>query len=428
MTSSRSLILIVVAVLALGATSFWFFKVRRGPVPPPPSVESVLPKQFLVALKQQQNGGKPVASTATSAPAPAAAAASAAAATPGKALPPLTSPLTFTANGRGQVHISAQNTGDKPTRVALHAGEIYENDQNKIVLLEDCVRDIPPHGMLQADVRFAPVNLAAASSDDTYKKSTTTIPRLDELLTQLKTHPDLSHSAVQTAILLLAENPSLDVFAKFPRLHETQPAAGDFKADTADIIAALQLLSDMGITDRAIASDPQLNIEAMIDPKAHDLALRYYGIGPDMEWAYWKQELLQGDPSLRHYALYGIAEYYPDIALQMLPKWARETRLPAIYRLSAVRAMAMTHRQEAIPILQKMEQEFGPDTDLYRSTSHPDVIQQDENSNIQTKRLHHGGADDCCRHRRGNRRHRHSSLGEGQGERPEIRSHQRNPQ
>jgi len=371
MTSSRSLILIVVAVLALGATAFWFFKVRRGPIPPPPSVESVLPAKFLAALKQQQNGGKPVATTAKSAPAaPAVAGANAPATPAASVLPPLTSPLTFTSNGRGQVHISAQNTGDKPTQVALHAGEIYENDQNKIVLLEDCVRDIPPHGLLQADVRFAPVNLAAPSTDDAYKKSTTSIPRLDELLTQLKTHPDLSHSAVQTAILLLAENPSLDVFAKFPRLHEPATINGDFKVDVADIIAALQLLADMGITDRAIASDPQLNIEAMIDPKAHDLALRYYGIGPDMEWAYWKQELLQGDPSLRHYALYGIAEYYPDVALQMLPKWARETRLPAIYRLSAVRAMAMTHRQEAIPILQKMEQEFGPDTDLYRSADH----------------------------------------------------------
>jgi len=375
MTSSRSLILIVVAVLALGATSFWFFKVRRGPIPPPPSVESVLPQQFLTALKQQQSGGKPVAAAAPaakSAPAAPAAGANTAAVPAAKALPPLSTPLTFTFNGRGQVHISAQNTGDKSAQVALHAGEIYENDQNKIVLLEDCIREVQPHGLLQADVRFAWINLAGPSSDDSYKKSTTSVPRLDELLAQLKTHPDLSPSAVQTAVLLLAENPALDVFAKFPRLHDTPPTpgTGDFKVDTVDIIAALQLLSDMGITDRTIASDHQLNIEAMIDPKAHDAAMRYYGIVPDMEWTYWKQELLEGDPSLRHYALYGIAEYYPDVALLMLPKWARETRLPAIYRLSAVRAMAMTHRQEAIPILQKMEQEFGPNTDLYHSADH----------------------------------------------------------
>jgi len=86
-----------------------------------------------------------------------------------------------------------------------------------------------------------------------------------------------------------------------------------------------------------------------------------------MEWTYWKHELLEGDPGTRHYALYGIARYFPDVALQMLPKWARETRLQPIYRLSAVRAMAVTHRPEAIPILHKLEQEFGSDSDLSRS-------------------------------------------------------------
>lgn len=369
MRFSRSLIIIVAALLIAGGVAYWYLGTPRRSVGPPPPIESVLPKEFLAAYKAQKDGKTsfPVAKNATSAT-PAAAKPDAPKDTPTT----LTSPITFTVNGRGQVHVSAQNTGAKPAHVALHAGEIYENDKNKIVLLEDCVRDIPSRGMLQADIHVASINLAGASSDDAYKKSTTTVPKLDTLLAQLKTHPDLTPAAVQTAILLLSENPSLDVFAKFPRLHETpsSPGTGDFKADTADIIAALQLLTDMGVTERTIASDPQLKIEAMIDQKSHDLALRYYGITPDLEWAYWKGELLDGDPSLRHYALYGIAEYYPDVALQMLPKWALETRLPAIYRLSAVRAMAMTHRPEAIPILQKMEQEFGADTDLYRSADH----------------------------------------------------------
>ncbi len=254
--------------------------------------------------------------------------------------------------------------------VALHAGDIYENDQNKIVLLEDCVRDLPSRGMLQADVRVAPINMAPVSTNDTYKKSTTTVPKLDALVAQIKAHPELSHETVQTAVLILAMNPALDVFAKFQLPHDAQITpnnTGEFKVDVPDIIGALQLLSNIGVTDRAFAADPQLNIEAMIDPKAHDPAMRYFGIVPDMEWSYWKQELLEGDPSLRHYALYGIAENYPDVALQMLPKWARETRLPAIFRLSAVRAMAMTHRAEAIPILRQLETEFGPDTELYRS-------------------------------------------------------------
>jgi len=372
MRISRSLIFIIVAVLAVGGVAFWYLGGSHRKVPPPPSVESVLPKQFLIALQQQKSGQTFEAKAKTTPGADTTAAN--ASATPAKAtLPPLTTPLSFTANGRGQMHISGQNTDGKPASVSMRAGDIYENDQNKIVLLEDCVRDIPPRGMLQADIKVAYITSAAASGNDSYKKSTATVQSLDTLINQLKLHPELSHEAVQTAVLMLAENPPLDAFAKFPRLHASQAAPEtnpDFKVDVFDIIAALQLLNDTGITDRTAASDPQLKIEAMIDQKTHDAAMRFYNITPEAEWAFWKNQLLEGDPSLRHYALYGIAESYPDVALIMLPKWAREKRLPAIYRLSAVRAMAMTHRAEAIPILQKLEQEFTPDTDLYRSADH----------------------------------------------------------
>ena len=54
----------------------------------------------------------------------------------------------------------------------------------------------------------------------------------------------------------------------------------------------------------------------------------------------WKNELLNGDQGTRHYALYGIARFYPEIALQMLPNWAREKRTARVFRLAAVQALA----------------------------------------------------------------------------------------
>jgi hypothetical protein len=95
--------------------------------------------------------------------------------------------------------------------------------------------------------------------------------------------------------------------------------------------------------------------------------MRFFGIAPEMEWTYWKHELLQGNLSTRHYALYGIARYFPDVALVMLPKWAKETRLKEIYRLSAVRALAVTNRPEAIGILHQLDQQIGSDPELHQS-------------------------------------------------------------
>jgi len=254
----------------------------------------------------------------------------------------------------------------------MHAGEIYGSGRSQLVLLEDCDRMIPSRGVLETDLKAAALAIEGGSPGDVYTKSTVVIPKLDLLLAQIKAQPDLSRGALQTAILALAQNPPVDVFARFPRLHGATPAPGDgdFKVDVADIVTALQMLSEIGVNDRALASDQQLKLEAMLDPATHDAAMRFYGIAPDMEWSYWKHALVDGDPSIRHYALYGIARYYPDVALKMLPKWARMANLQPIYRLSAVRAMAVTHRIEAIPILQQLEQEFGADTDLRQSADH----------------------------------------------------------
>lgn len=369
MNVSRATIIGGVAVIALGGGAYWYFHGQsHRKVPPPPPIESVLPQKFLLIYQKQRQGqaGGSVAASTTAPVAPSAKG-SAPAGAPASNLPVITS------NARDQMEVSIQNSGTAPIHLTIHAGEIYADGRNRIVTLEEIDREIPPGGpAVKINVRTAALNTTNTAGSDPYKKIADTVPNLDALIKGLKARPDLSHEATQTAILALSENPPIDAFAKFPRLHGSPPNANDpyFKAEVVDIIAALQLLADINVNDRLIASDPQLKIEAMLDEKAHDAAMRYYGITTEMEWTYWKHELLEGDLSTRHYALYGIAQYYPDVALKMLPAWVRETRLMPIYRLSAMRALAVTHRQEAIAILQKLEQEFNADTDLQQSADH----------------------------------------------------------
>jgi hypothetical protein len=119
----------------------------------------------------------------------------------------------------------------------------------------------------------------------------------------------------------------------------------------------------------ALAVDPQLRIEAMIEPLSREAAKRYYGISEEQEWDFWKRELLEGNPSTRHYALFGIARFYPEIALDMLPKWVREAQTHPVYRLAAAQALADTQRAEALPILRQLADEVGPQTDLGKTAA-----------------------------------------------------------
>lgn len=360
MKASRLIVYSLLTVILAGGGYYYYF-VLMAPkkLVAIPKLEKVLPKNFLAAMNTAPGqapatlvaGTKPGAQPAPGAPA---------AAPEG--------PAKFTGNGSDHFTVSVKNTGRRPVQVTLHPGEIYDNGTNRIVLLEGRDRLVASGATEQFDLRSAAISSSNAPNDKPYSKSTAVVPNLDLLIQKAQNRPEITHEALQTAILTLAENPSVDLFAKFPRLHgEALAASASFKVDTADIISAMQLLADCGVNDRAAAADPQLEVEAMIDPKAHDAAMRFFGITTGGEWAWWKHLLLEGDPSTRHYALYGIARYYPDVALVMLPKWAKETRLNPIYRLSAVRALAVTNRQEAIDILRQLEQLFGPETDLHQS-------------------------------------------------------------
>ncbi len=336
------------------------------------SVAAVLFAALIVLLALPHGGRKPVASAAPAHPAPAVAQNTA-------PRQPLLIELNlptavqqglvecqWRGNGKDRLVMDARNTGDQPLRLHLGAGQLLASDDSTVVVLKSQTLDFTPRAVLHEEFQTVATSSANKVVGAEFHLSAGALPDLDKLFSYVAAHPEATPGAIQTAALILTENLPLSAFAKFNELSagpESVRESQDFKAETVDILYALNIIKDLGI-DRplAVTIDPQLEVEAMIDPDAHGIAVRYYGIAD--EWAYWKNQLLDGDPSTRHYALYGIARYYPDVAIQMLPKWARQESVSPVYRMSAVEALAQTGKPEAIPILRELEREFGGTSDL----------------------------------------------------------------
>lgn len=308
----------------------------------------------------------------------------------------------FIGNGRETMRMNVTNKRDQAVRLHAAAGLIFKNNNSTVVLLRAHDMDLKPGELKPEEMQTAATSSSNQVVDTAYSLTMQTEPKLATLLDYLAKHPELPPGAVQTAVLALTENLPVSAFAKFaeagtadmPSKFDTTP----FKVDVADIISALSALRDIGVPDDqlALTIDPQLKIEAMIDPLSHAAAMRYYGITDKTEWAYWKHHLLEGDPSTRHYALYGIARFYPDIALQMLPSWVRETRTNPIYRVSAVQALAETQREEAVPILRNIEHEFGMLTDIGRTAHNAaDILESRLSKSASSKIVFHTTAGEA---------------------------------
>jgi hypothetical protein len=264
-------------------------------------------------------------------------------------------------NGKDRLFMDARNNSSQPLRLHLAAGQLLASVDSTVVILKSQTIDFEPRAIRHEEFPTVATSSANKVIGAEYHLSAGALPDLDRLFAYVAAHPEARGGAVQTATLILTENLPLSAFAKFNELSagaESIQENEDFHADTVDILSALTIVKDIGI-DRplAVTIDPQLEVEAMIDPEAHALAVEYYGIND--EWSFWKNQLLHGDPSTRHYALYGIARSYPEVALQMLPKWARGESVTPVFRLSAIEALAQTGRPEAIPILRELEREFG---------------------------------------------------------------------
>ena len=277
-------------------------------------------------------------------------------------------------NGREKLRAVIANAGKTPLTVRVQAGQVFENERNAVAAVRTEVLALAPGKTGELSIQTAALRSSNKVADAAFRLSPATAPKLGVLLGYIQDHADLTPGAIQTAVLALTENLPLSAVSKFSSAGGQLRSRFDttaFRADTADIIAALLALRETGRADDDVAMsiDPQLKIEAMIDPLAHATAMRYYGLTPETEWEYWKNELATGDTATRHYALYGIARFYPEVALDMLPKWAREARTSAIFRLSAIQALADTERTEALPILRQLADDLGRYTDLGRAAT-----------------------------------------------------------
>ncbi len=305
----------------------------------------------------------------------------------------------FTGNGREMMRMNITNKRQQPVRLHTAAGLVFQNGNSSVVLLRAHDTDLKAGELKQEELQTAATSSSNQVVDSAYSLTPQSAPKLATLLDYLDKHPELSPGAAQTAVLALSENLPVSAFAKFVEAGAADvPSKFDttaFKVDVADIISALGMLRDIGVPDEqlSLTIDPQLKIEAMIDPLSHAAAMRYYGITDKTEWAFWKHQLLEGDPSTRHYALYGIARFYPDVALQMLPGWVREARTNPVYRISAVQALAETQREEAVPILRQIEHDFGTATDIGKAAHNAaDILESRMRKSASDKIVFHATA------------------------------------
>ena len=282
--------------------------------------------------------------------------------------------VEFRGNSRDRLRIMVTNRATQPLRLSIPAGQTFESANGSVVMLRAHVLDFRLGETRIED--FATIATASTNrvADGSMAASAATQPKLQPMLEFVDDHPEIATPTAQTAALAILENLPASAFAKFAETGNDIPNQWDtapFKVETADIVQALIMLRQMGIPDEqlTITVDPQTKIEAMIDPLAHAVAMRHYGIPPEGEWAYWKHELLEGDPSTRHYALHGIARYFPEVALPMLPRWVRETRTSSVFRTVALQALAETQRSDALPILLDLERELGPQTELGKAAA-----------------------------------------------------------
>jgi hypothetical protein len=337
----------LIVVLASGG-GWWLWKSNKKPPLPVTEAEKVLPTRFANAMR---NKDKQPAQAAPAKPEVAREAAQ------------------YSGNGREKLRVTINNRDSKPYPVNLPAGTLFESNRSRVVLLAPASITVPAGANKQEELKSASVSVANEIAEAAFTKSSASNSRLTPLLQLLEKRPEVPFKVAQTAVLALADNAPADVFAKFNRGTKESTVHFDpiaFKVDNAEIIAALALLRESGVADSnlALASDPQVKIESILDSQSHDAALRYYGISPEFHWSFWKYHLLAGTPSMRHYALYGIARYYPEVAMTMMPRWAKEKRLDSIYRVSAIRSLALTQRSDAIPVLQQLQQDLATEPDL----------------------------------------------------------------
>ena len=280
----------------------------------------------------------------------------------------------FRGNGRDVFQAKLTNTSSTPVEVQAESGQMFEAGSNTMIVVRPAAIQVEPGQTVSLALSTVAPRSGNKLTEQSYRLSYGRLPKLARLFTYAREHPELSPAAVQSAVLALTENLPLSAVCKFtPIASELRSRFNTdaFRVETLDLLAALTALRELGVPDSSLVLtiDPQLKVEAMIEPASRAAAMRYYGITAQNEWEFWRRELLQGEPGTRHYALYGIARFYPEIAIDMLPKWARETKTNAVFRLTALQALAATQLPEALPVLRQLADELGLGTELGRAAA-----------------------------------------------------------
>ncbi len=280
--------------------------------------------------------------------------------------------IRFLGNGREEMHLLARSSSMDEVRTEIPRGMLFTTADGavQVVATHRIPVVIPPLKSATFTTRTSAIRLTNTLGDKQFYPSETRIELLESFLQKLDKYPDATVETVQTAVLILLHNPPLPVFARFKLLETEQrdgPFSSDiFRADLHDILLALLLLKDVAGAPQPprIATSSQLKLEALINPQTHDLAMRFYDIGPDAEWDFWRSELISGNPATRHYALYGIARYYPDVAFRMLPKWISEPRTPLAYRAAAAYALAEIENDAVLKTLSELQARLAGDKEI----------------------------------------------------------------
>ncbi len=277
--------------------------------------------------------------------------------------------MAFTGNGHNRVVSEISSELREPVVIRFPAGTVLETQdiKSRVAFATAGFVNVPARGTVREALSVVALSAKNRIYDNQpHRIARVQIPDLLPLLEHLDRHPEFSLPSTQTAVLAVMENLPLSVFAKFPMASGGKISGVEseaFRVEVPNLIGALQLLRKSGYPmDRiALTVDPQLVVESMVDPLTRSEAMDYYGIGREHEWAFWRELLLNGPENLRHYALHGIARFYPETGLDMLPDWAREGSLGLIFQKTAIYGLAETRRPEALSILSQLQVEFRDD-------------------------------------------------------------------
>ncbi len=336
---SRVLLLLAILVAIMGVV-FYYFVNRPAVTAPPPPLASVIPPAFSAAL-QGKDTQAPTRHVATQNPSADG-----------------TVKAQFSGNGRDLITGKVSNLGTTDAVFSVPVGQIFEGGPSALLSLREATVEVPAGGEANLSILTVPLKLRNDTLDSPYKVSGRPPGALKPLVEYVSANPGTPYPILQTAALLLAENPEAAEIKRRPASVSDLPSDSNdvFRVSVPEIMQALLLARKAtgDVSGLKVSTDPSLKTEALVGLASAELAREFYAVTPQNSWAYLKNLLTQGDPRYRHYALFGIGRQFPEVALQMMPRWIGNPNLPLHYRVAAVHGLAQTNNPEALPLLESM--------------------------------------------------------------------------